>query len=762
MMSKNSFWASIRENNKRRIWVWVLVALVFMLLFPVYTAININQVMSRMEDYLNMYGAAGQGILYMEIIDTMKATLGTSVLIFGATVGTAVISAIQGFSWLYSRKKIDFYMGMPVKRKKRFLVIWLNGILLYVIPYLCGLVISMLIATGNGGMNASVVKIALGAFMLHIGLYLAVYHLALLAVMMTGNVIVTLLGFGVFCAYEYIVRMVDYAYRSLFFKYFSYYGYEEVPLLSPFSMYAGLLDNQGFGVKADAGWIAGLMAFIIVTGLLVYICYLKRPAEAAGKAMAFRMTKPVIKILIVIPAALALGIIVSDSIGFNPRENMDGIGYLIFTIVLGVVLGCCMIQVIYEFDIKGILHKKRHIVISGVITAFLFMIYRYDMLEFDSYVPQPEKVESVAFIPNGYDTINAGSSYCVFDEGEIEYLSAEEYGGSRMKLQNVTEVCELAKYSMQEYDKIDFFDDEQMNEDIGCWSNATVIYRLKNGREVYRSLWVNVDDEKTTQLLDRVIGTKEFKEGYMPGYSEALEASLDTNSKYKVEISYGNGIYSQKLGKENLKELLEMYRKDLENANFTNIKESAPIGVVSVELREQVSAYRGERTYYVGDFGMNIYPVYENCIEYLEEKGYYMESQVRKEDIMQIQVINYNSEANARIREQQLTQAGADTILSPGAEEVRVYYDYGDSEISTRVQVDYTEEADIEKIIPYIMPQDLFAYRWDNGKMQEDDYEVKVYFKSGSEVYLNYDLAYYGFMEGEVPEFVQEDTTYHE
>ena len=43
MTSKNSFWASIRENNKRRIWLWLVSALVFVIAFPTAVAMDISR-----------------------------------------------------------------------------------------------------------------------------------------------------------------------------------------------------------------------------------------------------------------------------------------------------------------------------------------------------------------------------------------------------------------------------------------------------------------------------------------------------------------------------------------------------------------------------------------------------------------------------------------------------------------------------------------------------------------------------------------------
>ena len=64
MTSKNSFWASIRENNKRRIWLWLVSALVFVIAFPTAVAMDISR------------GKTGEAYL----IESLGETLGREAL----------------------------------------------------------------------------------------------------------------------------------------------------------------------------------------------------------------------------------------------------------------------------------------------------------------------------------------------------------------------------------------------------------------------------------------------------------------------------------------------------------------------------------------------------------------------------------------------------------------------------------------------------------------------------------------------------------
>lgn len=770
MTSKNSFLVSIKENNKRRLWVWTLSALAFVLGFPAYVALLINTIIRSNKWIGESYGSTvAQQIIHEKLINSMCHVLGLNLMIPILVAAIALISAVQGFSYLYSRKKIDFYMGMPVKRKKRFFIIWLNGILVYVIPYLAGLIISMLIAAGNGAMDKTVFYSAAIALLVNLCLYLGIYHMTILAVMLTGNIVITGFAFIIFCSYEFIVRMVLEGYKEIFFKYFSYYGSDTTPMLSPFSMYFKLLNAFNYTQRIDLKYLMELLAFAAIVGGIAYFCYLKRPAEAAGKAITFEIIKPFIKILVVVVTALLMGGIISDAVSFFPEESMDGIGWIIFVMTLTVIIGSALIQVIYEFDIKGSFHKKSHIVVSGILVTLIFITFRYDLLGYDSYIPKQGQIESIAFIPEDYHCETPEYGDVRFDD-DGRYMSVQAYAGKYMYLNNVEEICEMVDYSMEEYNKIDRYKDTYDTQQQ--WSYVTIIYRLKNGREVVRCLWVDMDDDRTVATLDNIIGSEEFKKGFIMGASDTLIAMMDNKfEKYKISALYGNTVYEEKMSSTEAKEFLEIYQKDLASVNFSNIRENVPSGIFSLDISEEIygSAYMGmngsmSRATRGWTANMYIYPFYEESIAYLKEHGYYMGEQVNLEDIAKIQVINNNYEIAEELREKQLTAVGAAAIMEmedPAAllELGAAQSVYGD--VDTRVYVDYTDEDKLKEIIDYIYPNDMVMDDWDNGKALNRDYEVIVYFKTDSDMTRDYGTnAYYRFLKGEVPDFVSEDTRY--
>lgn len=767
MTSRNSFLASIRENNKRRIWLWLLSALGFVVAMPTAVALTISRGMTSTEHYYEIYGdVLGAQKMQEYLIERVGEFLGFESIMWFFVAAFAVVSAIQGFSYLYNRQKIDFYMGMPVKRSRRFLVIWLNGILAYMLPYLVGLILSCFIAMINSAMNGALFLEILTVYGAHICFYLGVYHLAILALMMTGNLIITCFGVAVFFLYELVIRMLVQAYMTLFFKFYSDYTYDLTPVFSPFAIYFKLADVMtGRGdfeqeVLNPFMSVVYLLLFALVVGGIAYVCYLKRPAEAAGKAMAFSFPKPWIKILIAVPVTLLAGILVGNVVGYRPTYDEGHVGYVFFSMAIVLVVTCCLIQVIYEFDIRGILHKKRHILISAVLTILVFVIFRYDVFRYDSYIPRVEKVESVAFIaPIGGSYYGDG----YFDE-EMNTMSRYAYVNEYMYLTDVGTVNKLLKKSIDTVGAMDSLDEMYPEEEGSVrWYQVTVNYRLSNKRIVSRKMYVNLADEETVALVDRIQSSEEFIAGAYIGASDILERAV-SNETLKTSAVYGNGVYEKKLSREEMGELLALYREDISKMSFVEQRENIPMGSLVLNVEKPMDGYTINR-----QAELKIYPFFDLCTSYLQEKGYYMENYVNPEDIERIQIINYNSEAAEKLAELRKEAEGG--VMSPGellytqayeTETVVVAKEYGaDDQNDTRKYATYEDTESIGRIAEMLYPLGWVGENWSMHKERDEDYVINVYFKPDSEVAKEYgNVTEYCFVAGQVPDFVAEDTVY--
>ena len=214
------------------------------------------------------------------------------------------------------------------------------------------------------------------------------------------------------------------------------------------------------------------------------------------------------------------------------------------------------------------------------------------------------------------------------------------------------------------------------------------------------------------------------------------------SDRYKVSATFGNTVYQEKMGREQITEFLEAYRKDLASADFTNIKESVPAGIVTLFFSEEIggSAYMGSTTR-SWDVGINIYPFFKESIACLTRNGCYTGVQLKWEDVEKIQVMNGNYDI---------------------AEELQKQLDESEDGENT-FDAEYTDQEQIKEIVSAAYASELVRQDWDNGKALDRNYSVIVYFKTDSPMTRNYGTsAEYGFLEGQIPGFVKEDTVYKE
>lgn len=723
MTSKSSFLVRLFENGKRRLWLYVVAILIYVVAEPIYTAMEISLIQAT-EESVGLVKM--QQSLYTALTELLTFSGGSA---FG--VGFfAVLAGMQGFSYLYDRSKIDFYHSKPVKASHRFMTIWTNGVIAFVLPYLLGCALNLLLIAVNGVLDMPLFLIMCEGIVLSVGFYLGVYSITILAVMLTGKQLVTIMGIFVFLFYEIAMRTFVMGLCSFCFHFF--YGYDGtndwyIPWISPFFM----LDKYW-----DEKWNLGitflmLLVFAAAVLMLAYWCYKKRPSELAGSAMTFQGIKPVIKIGISVPVALFAGMATAGLMEYNP---LDESGSPFFPILLGVlflVLTNAFIQVIFESDIRGMFHKKRHIVISGILAAAIMIVFRYDLIGYDNKMPALDKIESVAIITE----TSQRYSRAYFDE-EGKALSKDEYVDKYMHLtgEDAENVRYLALYSIEEYQKYpnraEFF-----NAHEEC-SYITYKFRLKNGSEMMRQIPIAHRTEEAREFINKVESSESFVRVNEPAMSDYLLQVVE-NGKYKMEASWGNDVNNQKLTNTQAKELLTLYRKDLLEDSYKVKSSEVPIGRFEIYLDLKVS-------YYQRNLQMFIYPSYINCVSYLQENGFETEAYIDTENVDRIVVSRYY-------------ETGEETIL----EDTAIGFSKA---VATQVEgetvtADYVDRQKIEEIADSIYPYSMdYEYWYQECPYEDTEYHVLVYFKEGSEYFEEYgSVADFYFLKDKMPGFVLED-----
>lgn len=539
MTSRSLFFKYMKENTKQRIWSLALALLLCFFVFPVATALNISTIF-RPEN-LNSSGLPAELALAQAQQDFTREMLRVysmkgGALAFMLTLA-AVVLAASGFAYLHS-KKTDFYHSLPIRREMLYAVTCLNGFLYMAVAYIGFLTIAAVMIRVKG------VPFDWGSLYLasveHLCFFALVYMTAILAMLLTGNLVVGLLGTGVLFSWGPVICMTVSAYFSEYFT--TFYGDDSFLLAlsertSPVAWYVEACMSEHPGRMALWAMLAAAVLF-----LLGMFLYRRRPSEAAGHAMAFPITQPIIRFLIVVPSSLLLGAM------FHSMMYEDG--WTVFGLVCGLLLVSCIIEIIYHFDFKSLFAHKRQLLVSAVFVGVVFVIFRFDLFGYDRYLPATEKLAS-------------GGIYCdlLDPEATSQYHSTVEYG------EGWYGVSFDAMPSSTLADKMQISDDQglellhtiaaqgvhdaaqardrflrgggrsyDLEDGDESFQNVTIAWHLRNGRTVYRSYLVNVSGVKTA--LEAVYDLDAYKTAMYPVLSLTADDVAGINYKEEDECSH--------------------------------------------------------------------------------------------------------------------------------------------------------------------------------------------------------------------------------
>ena len=540
MTSRSLFFKYMKENTKQRIWSLALALLLCFFVFPVATALNISTIF-RPEN-LNSSGLPAELALAQAQQDFTREMLRVysmkgGALAFMLTLA-AVVLAASGFAYLHSKKKTDFYHSLPIRREMLYAVTCLNGFLYMAVAYIGFLTIAAVMIRVKG------VPFDWGSLYLasveHLCFFALVYMTAIMAMLLTGNLVVGLLGTGVLFSWGPVICMTISAYFSEYFT--TFYGDDSFLLAlsertSPVAWYVEACMSSQPGRMALGALIMAAVLFVL--GMLLYR---RRPSEAAGHAMAFPITEPIIRFLIVVPSSLLLGAM------FHSMMYEDG--WTVFGLVCGLLLVSCIIEIIYHFDFRSLFAHKRQLLVSAVFVGVVFVIFRFDLFGYDRYLPATEKLAS-------------GGIYCdlLDPEATSQYHSTVEYTegwygvtfdampsstlAGQMQIsddqglellhtiaaQGVHDATEARDRFLRGHGRY-----YEVEEGDTAFHNVTIAWHLRNGRTVYRSYLVNVSGVRTA--LEAVYDLDAYKTAMYPVLSLTADDVAGINYKEEDECSH--------------------------------------------------------------------------------------------------------------------------------------------------------------------------------------------------------------------------------
>ena len=710
MTLKNSFLTDAYENMKRRNWVFWLSFLMFLVYFPGYLVLSLNNIRSSYEN-ADTYGMAR---MQQRIEETVESLFSLNAFMPVLIIGLAILIGMQGFVYLHNKRQVDFYHSQPVSRRRRFLVLWTNGMIVFVVTYLINMLLGMGVATVYDAMSLSVFTGAWKAFFLYFFLFLGIYHISILAVLLTGNTLVSLLAMVVLLGYELAIRAMAVVLSSSFFITYGSGEEEKIfdTLLSPivplykyifmggreytYTQYV----NEKF---TYGGTTLNLVILALLFGIIGYFLYEKRASESHGNSISFPKIKEGLRFALL----LLIGIFGSYLIYYIAGESVAlGLAGALFF----VGLGHAVIQLIYEVDFKAI--KKRWVtaVISLVTVIVVFLGFKYDITGYDYRIPKQSQVESVyvSLMGEGFGNNNR---YIMLDGTEI-YKG--NYARKNMEITDLDTIYKL----LENREKIKL----TTREFEGTYETIEVAFRLKNGKVKNRRLYLHYEDN--LGLLDEIYHMDEYK----LINNQVLEDNFVEDYRI-VSANYHNGLKETKLTGVDLKALVEAYAKDYENSSYTEVYYNVAIGKITLYgIGFQSEEYRNE-------WDLIIYDSYANTRAILQEAGVEMDKIFDDSYLDSIQKIEVSMEDW-----DMLNQAGTEAvILWEDCHKMAIYN---------------TKEA-YAKILENAVPSSNFW--WNNNRVPRNDkYTVLIYTPNPYNMNDYYTEEVF-FQTGEIPQFIIDD-----
>ncbi len=498
MTSKISFSKLARAEMHQMNWLLAVQMVAFVLVFPFRTLM----VMAIRQNEQVQYGVATYSAAEEYARTVGLGHIENTFVILCA----GILCALAAFAYIHSQTKQDFYHSLALRRENLFGSKYVSSVLSFVFPYVISQLLVILVGLFYQAVTLKVVLEILLASVQGILFFLCSYAMTLVAMMLTGNFLTTVLGIGMFGAYLPIMRLIVVSFQEVFWNtsitdYADSTFYVQMKWTSPWAwcMYATGRKHSGTigatGQVPGIGDLCQLVAIAAVLTLIALALYRVRKTEAGGRALAFSPLEPVIKILVMVPVSLVAGLIAN--------QLMESVAFELLFILLFGALSCMVIEFIYRVDIRQVLAHKWQFAIGAVIACAIFFAFRFDVSGFNSYLPAAEDLETMS-VSNYFGT------YVAYDEeGGIVYSSSLIQRLDAIEWEDFDSIYQLAA------EAVEIEKGHAADEDLG--QDYTYVYfkfHLKNGKEAYRCYRVNT--ERFNEVMDGLLQDEEFLEMYYP------------------------------------------------------------------------------------------------------------------------------------------------------------------------------------------------------------------------------------------------------
>lgn len=667
MTSKTSFFKQLREDARHRIWVPALSCIVFLLGLVAATLMLQSIVINQ--------GDISANYLQTRLNQETAMLFNSSNLLLSLVAITgAVICALQGFSYLFNKQKLDFYHALPIRRQKLFFIRWANGVLFYVVPALIFSLLCLIVLAAFGLFNAPMLFAVGTGFLHNLLIFFVVYHTAIFFCMLSGHILVSLGLLSIFSIYMFMIVELIPTFMSVYYTTYQNYSYGlsgYLSYLAPAYLVYKLLNVTTLPLLGYAVIFATVLFFGSI------ILYLRRPSETAGKAIAFSGLQPVIRVLIVVPVAIYIGLAFGQ-LASGSRAFWSIFGLLLFAVLIHMIL-----NVIFAFDIHAALQHRKELAFSAIISVLFISVFAFNILKLDDQIPALNSVEAVYMdLPVDNDV-----PYLNLQNGN--YLGVTDYRESHAMLtgDELSKAYALLDYRMAPPPPTTTAPTTYTDAEPPV-ANLNVRFVKSNGHSEYRNFQF-IMNENSIQALADVYNTTTYKQGHYQIFDASCDTVFDTfNAIDATENTIvRNTTHTNIFSASETKELMDVLRTDLSAFTLEQMINEIPLGTVSLENSKML---------YTMDY--RIYPSFTNTVTWLTDHGIDFGAWKESTPVSMTLYLNEPPE-NKDNADSDLYGYDAPTVDS-GEENDSIYSSATSDDVSSEYII--TDPAAIRTIYPYL------------------------------------------------------------
>ncbi len=725
---------------KRNIWLPILAMLGFIMGLPVVTALMSSQVnVNRMLDedraeYLADF--ARYSLVICQVTTSIIVIVG------------GVLAAFVLFRYLHSRRQVDFYHSLPLRRETLFFANLLAGLLMFLVPYLIGTVLNVLMAGISGVLPYMDLNLYAMDVALNILAYMLIFACAVLAVMLSGTLPsafkVLVVTFGI-CP----------AVAALFEGLASCFYETHVDFVSPLTnalLRASVVGRYALISWVDMSidvrdWLVGIVLLVVLLAASLLL-YKKRQSECAGSTMAFAWQKLLYKY----PVVLLGGI--GSALFFYLVGSYSRL-WLFFGAVVGTVFFALVMEIFIHSDFravrKGLLSAAVSIVIVGVITS----VYAFDVTNYDGYVPAAGDIAEVSIFTYTMQDLSGGQIAVFHGDDEYWHFSIDDYIYRNNYITCSSEAAvgaalNIVNSSMQ----------PESNRNYNT-EQVRVIYKLKSGSYVARNynrapIAENVDnyaailDDSDWQARNAILNTDDYSNFEL---SELTNFALNDSYYYSLDD----------VSQAECAELLKTYARELRAMDAKALLTESPV----MELSVSKELSQDENGYYIGrHYSRNYYDcyIYESMTDTLALLRKYCGDSFFKsyaEEASRIAIFEYTLSPNQDDDDVVVAESAEPTIESvqsttPSTEQSAAWdsWNYGRKFDLTAQYYSTTQPDKVKEILANSLREEV-CQRIPTFSVQNADkyYEVTYYLPNISDdVYAHYESGEYSVTELRYPQ----------